>query len=337
MFKKFLLLIFVCLIAFSAFVYYQLIEMDKWLSTPWNKGTEDVVVNIPAGSSVRGALAILIKEKLVKKTPFVRLVGKVGKKVDSVQKGEYVFSSSQSPIEMLQIMSQGKVKQYSFTIPEGFSVKDIALTLEQKGYAKSKDVLALAKDKEFLSSQGLNYLEGYLFPDTYKIPNGYSVRQILTMMIKNYRKNVTPEMIAKAREMGFKESDIPKIASVVEKESGSPKEYVIVSSVIHNRIKKGMMLQMDPTVIYGIKNFNGNLTRKDLRTDHPWNTYTRFGLPATPISNPGLGALKAAVNPAKTKYLYFVSMNNGSHKFTSTLKEHNKAVNKYQVRGHVGP
>lgn len=337
MIRKIALFFLVCILAFVAFSYYQYKEMENWLTTPLDNGVKNITVTVPAGSSIRGVFKILTEKKLVKKSPFVKLVGRIGPNIHHVQKGEYVLSSSMSPLEMFDIMSKGKVKHYSFTIPEGYTVKEIARTLEEKGYAKESEIIALSKNRKFLKAHDLEYLEGYLFPDTYMIPSGYKAEQILSMMIENYRKHVTPEMIKKAETMGFSEKDIPIMASIIEKESGSPKEYVLVSSVIHNRLKKGMMLQMDPTVIYGIKDFDGNLTRKDLRADHKWNTYTRTGLPATPISNPGFGALKAAVYPADTNYLYFVSMNNGSHKFTSTLRDHNNAVQKYQVQGHKGP
>lgn len=337
MIKKAVILLFIIIFFLTGFGVYHYLTMQHWLHEGKGAGTAEIAVLIPQGCSVRGALHILVENQLVSNSPYIRLVGKIGESVPDVRSGEYLFKDSQSPVDMLKAMRQGKVRTYAFTIPEGYSTKDIGQTLEKLGFGSLKELESLSKDDSFLSSLEIPWLEGYLFPDTYRVPRNAGLKAIVRMMVKNLRKQVGQEIEQQAKQRGLTIEKTLIIASIAEKESGSPAEYPIVSSVIHNRLKRKMLLQMDPTVIYGIPDFNGNLTRRHLRTDHPWNTYVRTGLPPTPICNPGLGAIRAAVNPAKTSYLYFVSMNNGSHKFTSTLREHNKAVQLYQVRRKVGP
>jgi len=157
-----------------------------------------------------------------------------------------------------------------------------------------------------------------------------SPEEILGVMVRRFRRKFTPEMESKAEEDGFTLHQIVTIASIIEKETGLDQEKPLVSEVIRKRLSIHMPLQMDPTVIYGLKKFGGNLTKKDLRTPNPYNTYRNRGLPPGPICNPGLSSLIAAVGPAETDYLYFVSRNDGSHQFSRTLQEHNRAVAVYQ-------
>ncbi len=311
-------------------------SMQSWLITPKGEGAE-VTVDLPPGTSVRGALKILVAKNLIVDSSYIRYVGKVGESVAAVQAGEYVLSPKQSPLDLLRAMAQGKVKSYSFTIPEGLRIDEIAVSLQEQGIVTAAEFLRAVSDPKLLQQRNVKSLEGYLFPDTYTIKKGINADQIVRLMLDNFDKQVTPELLKQAERKGMTPYQMLVAASIIEKESGGPEEYPLVGSVIHNRLRLGMLLQMDPTVIYGVKNFDGNLTRKHLQTDHPWNTYTRKGLPPTPICNPGLGAIKGAANPPQTKYLYFVSMNNGHHTFSKSLAEHARAVRKYQVQGKVGP
>jgi len=335
--KWFLVILILLGLGAGGFGYYHYQSMQQWLHTPHKADTQPVTIQLPKGSSVRGTLYFLEKQGLVAPSPYIRFVGKVGESVPAVQAGEYELSPALSPLSMLKLLAAGKVKTYSFTIPEGYTVNEVAAVLEAESFAKQSDIFELAKNKAFLKKLGITQLEGYLYPSTYQVPKGQNAKQIITMMVKTFQKQFTDRFKDDAKRKGLTLEQILIMASIIEKEAGSPKEYPLVGSVIHNRMKKGMMLQMDPTVIYGVKNFNGNLTRRHLKTDHPWNTYTRYGLPATPICNPGTGAIKGAIYPASTNYLYFVSMNNGEHIFTSTLRDHNNAVHKYQVLRRVGP
>ena len=174
-------------------------------------------------------------------------------------------------------------------------------------------------------------VEGYLFPETYFFQKQASAEKIIRAMIGRFKSVFTKEWKNRAQELGFSVHEIVTLASIIEKETGVAKERSIISSVFHNRLEKGIRLASDPTVIYGIENFDGNLTRQDLRTRTPYNTYTNYGLPPGPIANPGKAALEAALYPADTPYLYFVAKPDNTHHFSTTLAEHNRAVRKYQL------
>ncbi len=338
MMKNIALAVLTAFLAAAGYVGYHWNAMESWMVTPLDANGSAQTVVIPQGSSVRGALRVLAAKKLIEDSPYIRFVGRVGDPLPRIQSGEFEFSPAQSPLEMLKDMAKGKVKLYRFTIPPGQTAVEIARLLEYLGYGKEKNYVRLMNTESVRIAMGVPYFEGYLFPDTYSIPKGYDERKILELMVKEFRKNFTPAMEEKAKALGLTAEQALIAASIIEKEAGGPEEFPLVSSVIQNRLQKGMRLQMDPTVIYGVKKtFSGNLTREHLQTDHDWNTYTRSGLPKTPICSPSIGALKAAVEPAETDYLYFVAMNNGHHKFTATLKEHNAAVHKYQILRHIGP
>jgi len=173
--------------------------------------------------------------------------------------------------------------------------------------------------------------EGYLFPDTYFFPRDVTIEGIISTMVKRFWSVFVPEWQARAKDLGLSVHQTVTLASIIEKETGAAFERPIISSVFHNRLKKKMRLESDPTVIYGIKNFDGNLTKKHLTTRTPYNTYKIRGLPIGPIANPGSASLEAALYPDDTKYIYFVSRKDRTHQFSMNLKQHNRAVRKYQL------
>ncbi|MFQ5717561.1 MAG: endolytic transglycosylase MltG, partial [Nitrospinales bacterium] len=176
-------------------------------------------------------------------------------------------------------------------------------------------------------------LEGYLFPETYHFDKNTDERAIVKTMVDTFkRRALKPEYLDRARELGFSFHKIITLASLIEKETGREDERELISAVFHNRLRKNMRLQCDPTVIYALKNFDGNLRKKDLGIDSPYNTYRYAGLPPGPIANPGLESIRAALYPASANYIYFVSKQNGSHEFSSALADHNRAVRKYQLK-----
>ncbi|MDH4101573.1 MAG: endolytic transglycosylase MltG, partial [Nitrospirota bacterium] len=197
---------------------------------------------------------------------------------------------------------------------------------------EKKDFLSRAKDRNFAKTFGIEgaTFEGYLYPDTYNFEKGVTPDEIITKMTQKFLSVYNAEIAPTAKTRKISMTGLVTLASIVEKETGAGAERDMVASVYRNRLKRRMRLQSDPTVIYGIEKFNGNLTRKDLATKTPYNTYTNYGLPPGPIANPGRASLLAALNPADTDYLYFVSMNNGTHRFSKTLKEHNAAVDEFQ-------
>jgi UPF0755 protein len=219
------------------------------------------------------------------------------------------------------------------TIPEGFTRDQIADVLAAKGLADKKRFLELTEDKALLRQYGISgpSLEGYLFPDTYHFSRGTPTLAVLDTMVKRFRQAVAPFM-EKTQGTGMKFEDVVTLASIVEKETGRPEERPLIASVFLNRLRLGMRLESDPTVIYGMENFDGDLKKKDLTEKTPYNTYIIYGLTPGPIANPGLESIKAVIDPARTDYLYFVSRNDGSHHFSRTLAEHNRAVGIYQKK-----
>ena len=222
------------------------------------------------------------------------------------------------------------------TIPEGFTSAQIAELLGKKGLVEKGEFLLLTGDQDLVRRYGIAGagLEGYLYPDTYRFYRGMTALSVVDVMVKRF-KEVTAPFVERAEQLGMAFEDIVALASIVEKETGLAEERPVIASVFLNRLKRGIRLESDPTVIYGLTGFNGNLTRKDLSKPTPYNTYLIPGLPPGPIANPGLDAIKAVLFPAKTNYLYFVSKNDGSHYFSRTLAEHNRAVMIYQKKRRI--
>lgn len=306
------------------------------LFMPSGQGTVPVLIEFEQGAGFRQIANSLNEKGLIKdKTAFLLLATLRGS-TKSAQAGEYEFSASMSPATILQKLERGLVMRHPVTIPEGYNIMDIADLLERKGLCKKERFLAKASDKAFLVSSGIDALtaEGFLFPDTYYIYKGEPEGAIIVNMVSRFREVFTDDLKKRAMAVGLSINNLLTLASVVEKETGQASERPRIARVFLNRLKKGMMLQSDPTVIYGIKDFNGNLTKKDLLTETPYNTYRRRGLPAGPIANPGLHSIKAVLYPEDGHYLYFVSKNGGTHYFSKTLSEHNRAVYQYQIAAH---
>jgi len=256
------------------------------------------------------------------------------KKNKNLQAGEYVLSGSKSPAQILDILLKGKVKLYRITIPEGLNINDTALIVEKAGFCNSAVFISLCKNESFILSLDIKStsLEGYLYPDTYFFPKNTSCRTIISMMTDHFKQVFNSKWVSRAKDLNFSVHEIVTLASIIEKETGDVSERPLISSVFHNRLKKNMRLESDPTVIYGIKDFDGNIKRKHLRMITPYNTYKIKGLPVGPIANPGAKAIEAALFPVQSDYLFFVSKKDTTHKFSKTIREHNKAVRKYQLR-----
>ena len=246
--------------------------------------------------------------------------------------GLYRFETPLPPRQVLNQMMLGRGVFRRITIPEGLTVKEIADLLEKGEIANRERFLKEAANPEFLSLVGIEgkRIEGYLFPSTYYFTPFASERDILTAMVGQFWQSFDVGMRGQGRKMGLAPHQAVTLASLIEKETGIEAERPMISAVFHNRLVNRIPLQSDPTVIYGLKRFSGNLTRKDLQTRTPYNTYRISGLPPGPICNPGLSSLKAAIHPAQVPYLYFVSKNDGSHIFSVSLGEHNRAVKIYQ-------
>ena len=287
------------------------------------------IILIPRGSTFDSVTASVREKGLL---PYPRLYDFLAKQLkvySRVQTGEFEIQHRWNTFELLKFLISGKSLRYRITIPEGKNFNDIAERLSLAKLADKEIILSLKHDPGLLLKTGVpeaTSLEGFLFPETYFFSRAETEKQILSAMIAQYRKVFNNNFLQRAKEIGMGEYDVLILASIVEKETGIDTDRPMIASVFHNRIKRRMRLDSDPTVIYGLKDFNGNLTRKHLRTPTPYNTYRRYGLPPTPISNPGKASINSVLYPAKNKFLYFVARGDGSSKFSKTLREHNKAV-----------
>ena len=332
--KKLLFLILITALLFFGAITAFYLHLQRYAETPAVPEAEDTLVTIPAGQSFSATTENLAKSHIVKYPYKFKIVARLKGYDKKLQAGEYVLSASMSPLQILQKMVNGEVKLYRLTIPEGLNLFQISDLVATTGLASKNDFVALAANAEFTRQLDLEAqtCEGYLFPETYFFPKNATAKTIISTMVKRFRQIFDSSWQKRAEQLGFSVHQVVILASIIEKETGAPFERPIISSVFHNRLKRKMRLESDPTVIYGLKDFDGNLKRKHLETPTPYNTYKRKGLPAGPIANPGKKSLEAALYPAKTEFIYFVSKKDQTHQFSTNFKDHNRAVQKYQLR-----
>jgi UPF0755 protein len=254
-----------------------------------------------------------------------------------LQAGEYRFDAPLSPAAVVDKIARGEVYLQTLTFREGLTVRQMAELYESKGFGPAAEFVAAAQDPSSMTDldPAAPDLEGYLFPDTYALPRSVTAGQLVARMVAGFKKALTPQIREQAAARGLSIRELVTLASLVEKETARGEERPVVAAVYTNRLRIGMGLQCDPTVIYALERaglYTGNLTRENLRFDSPYNTYRYAGLPPGPIAAPGQASLAAAANPADAPYLYFVSRNDGSHVFATTLDEHNRNVHEFQVR-----
>lgn len=300
-----------------------------------NNNSESVSVEITPGMTLNKISALLEDRKLIGNSLSFRLLAHLQKKEGQIQVGEYELSASMTPKDILGIVTSGKTVLHAVTIPEGYRITEIAALLEERGLVNAEKFIQATQDRELIQSAGIegNSLEGYLFPETYNFSKNTSARKVIKRLLDTHHDNVEKHGLKKrAQSVNLSFHQVVTLASLIEKETGVDEERQLISSVFHNRLKKNMLLQTDPTVIYAIANFDGNIRKKDLKIDSPYNTYKYRGLPPGPIASPGLKSIIAALEPSESDYLYFVSRKDGSHQFSSNLPDHNRAVQKYQLR-----
>ena len=292
------------------------------------------IITVKEGASF-GQVARQIVEAgfVTNHTAFV-VLGKLMGVEEQIHPGRYDLNSRMAPSTILNVLATGQTVPYWVTIPEGYSMQQIGAVLEEVGVTTAERFVQAAGDNDFIRELGVeaDTLEGFLFPDTYRFHHGTSPRNIIKVMVGQFQQLYTPAVQKQARERGMSQLEVLTLASIIEKETGAGEERALISAVFHNRLKRGMLLQSDPTVIYALPAFDGNLRKLDLRYASPYNTYRVRGLPPGPIANPGWGSIMAALHPAPVPYLYFVSKNNGTHHFSTTLSEHSRAVYRYQKR-----
>lgn len=283
----------------------------------------------------------LEEKSIIKNAKTFYWLGKITRQSPRMKVGEYAFSPGDSPLEIFERIAAGKSITYAVTVPEGDNLYQVAASIEAAGLARKDEVISLAKNSEFIKSLKLDNpppltLEGYLFPETYSFTRLQSLEEKIEMMVGTFKKYWKKEYDLRAKELGFTRFQVLILASMIEKETGAAEERALISSVFHNRLKKRMKLQSDPTTIYGIwSRFDGNLRKNDLLEFTPYNTYTIPSLPVGPIANPGKDAIQAALHPAESQFLYFVARKNGTHEFTETYEKHLKAVQKYQLQARA--
>jgi UPF0755 protein len=254
-----------------------------------------------------------------------------------LQAGEYRFDTAMSAREVVDRIARGEVYLRPITFREGLTIRQMSEVFERAGFGTAEDFVTAAGQGALVHDLDPDApdLEGYLFPSTYVLPRSATADQLVQRMVSAFRSALTPNLVERAAERGLSVRKLVTLASLVEKETAKPHERTTVSGVYTNRLRIGMGLQCDPTVIYALERagvYDGNLTRQNLRFDSPYNTYRYAGLPPGPIAAPGRASLEAAANPADVPYFYFVSRNDGSHVFSVTYKEHNRNVFEYQIK-----
>jgi len=305
------------------------------LFVPPSQSPSTRTVLIKRGTHLKKISEMLRQEGVVRSGRFFLFLATVLGKRPDIKAGEYELTTSMLPTEVLDHLVKGQVKRHLVMIAEGYTVAQISELLENLGIAEKEAFLQKTRSSLLITALGLSglagpTLEGCLFPETYHLVKEMDPEKVIRMMTHQFKKVFSPDLSEKASRLGISAREAVILASIIEKETPLAEEKPLISAVFHNRLRRKIPLQSDPTVIYGIKNFNGNLTKADLLTPTPYNTYLITGLPPTPICNPGRDSLLAAINPADVPYLYFVSKNDGSHFFSTGLDEHNVAVWKYQ-------
>jgi UPF0755 protein len=291
-------------------------------------------VYIPRGTGFFEIVNILDQAGMVKSRLLFSSLALLKGVAGHIKAGEYDLVTSMSPSAITDKLVRGDIRIHKVTIPEDYTLKQIADRLVAEELVSEEIFLSVTTDPVFLASLNIDAhsAEGYLYPDTYEFNRGMTTREIVRVMANRFREKVTPQMIERARALGMTTTEVVTLASLIGKESGDEKEKSQVSAVFHNRLKNGMRLQSDPTAVYSLKEYRSVVKRKDLDNDTPYNTYKIPGLPPGPIANPGIDSLQAALYPASVNYLYFVSKNDGTHIFSSNLAAHTQAVLKYQIK-----
>ncbi|MBN1283629.1 MAG: endolytic transglycosylase MltG [Proteobacteria bacterium] len=297
-------------------------------------------VLIEPGMSMRAIAARLAREGVIGTPRLFEVVGRARGVDRRLKAGTYEFPAGVRMPEVMGMLARGEVKQYAFTVIEGWTIADIARALERQPFLVDDDMPArfAAAAREpgkaaALGFEGAPTLEGYLFPDTYLVAKPLGEAALIKVMTDRFAE-VWKDLSAEGspREgMGMR--DVVTLASIVEKETGDPSERPLIASVFFNRLGRGMPLQSDPTIIYGLVDFDGNIRKQDISNPHRYNTYLHPGLPPGPICSPGKASLAAVLNPSPSDYLYFVSKKDGTHEFSATLSEHSSAVRRYQLNG----
>lgn len=319
--KRFALFLFVVVVACASFAYVLYARTGE---TYRAYGGGEQFVEIPPRVGSHGIGQRLVDAGVVRDELTYRVALWLTGDARRLQAGEYRFDRAMTPIEVIDRIARGDVFVISLTVPEGRNTLEVSQLFEGHGLGPASAFVDAALNRE-----------GYLFPETYRLSRHTDAAALVRQMTARFEHALTPDLRAAAKARGLSVPQLVTLASIVEKETGKADERPIIAAVYENRLRIGMALQCDPTVIFALQRagkYTGNLRRDDLQFDSPYNTYRYPGLPPGPIASPGLASLDAAAHPADVDYLYFVSRNDGSHAFARTLDEHNRNVQKYQVQ-----
>ena len=332
--KKLALLFLLLLIAAAgagAWVYMRVAEPYRGYDGP------EQIIEVPAGAGSRAIGDRLVAAGVVRDALTFRLGLYLSGEARRLQAGEYRFEQAMTPMQVIDKLVRGDVYVLNITFPEGLTVAEMAKVFETQKFGSATAFVEAAGDPSPIKQLDpeARDLEGYLFPETYPLPRNTPASRLITQMTDRFEQVMTPALRQAAEAKGLSVRQAVTLASIIEKEASRQDERPLVAAVYANRLRIGMPLQADPTVIFALQRsgkYTGNLRRDDLGLDSPYNTYRYPGLPPGPIASPGRAAIEAAVNPAAVDYLYFVSRNDGSHEFARTLDEHNRNVQKWQVQ-----
>ncbi|CAN5408007.1 endolytic transglycosylase MltG [soil metagenome] len=299
-------------------------EPEQFVEIPQGSGSAAMGRRLEDAGVVRSALAFRL-------AVWMRGVG------HRLQAGEYRFDEPLSATAVVERIARGDVYLLTITFREGLTIRQMSEVFESRGFGPAAEFVKAAGNASLIEDvdPAAPNLEGYLFPDTYSLPRRATASQLVERMVAGFSKAFTPDIAEAAEARGFSVRELVTLASLIEKETAKPEERELVAAVYSNRLRIGMGMQADPTIIYALEllgQYDGNLTRQNMRVDHPYNTYRYAGLPPGPIAAPGRASLQAAVNPADVPYLFFVSRNDGSHIFSTTYDEHRRHVQEWQVR-----
>ncbi len=323
----FLVVVFICTSILAVIHTY------TFITTPSNP-PESLLMEIKPGTSAWEISRQLEEKGVITDSLMFMAIATGTGKVTHLQAGTYVFEGRHYPLDIMHILFKGRTLKYRITIPEGSTIFDIASIVAETGLLSREEFFNSAQDPETTAFFGIDApsMEGFLYPDTYYLAPHMTPREIMGKMVERFHEVFTGDMLRRAQELDMSVTQVVILASIIEKEAVLSREMPIISSVFHNRLKCGMRLQSDPTAIYGIDGFRRRISSKDLKRDTPYNTYRYGGLPPGPICNPGVKAISAALWPADTKYLFFVSQGNGTHYFSRSHTEHRDAIRKMATK-----
>ena len=331
--KKALLLLLLVIVVTAAATFY----FWRGVALPYQGFQGEQFVVIETGSSVAAIGRALAEAGVVRDARSFQIAARIKGDATRMQAGEYRFAEPATAFAVVDRIARGDVYARPITFPEGRTAAEMAAIFEARGFGSRADFAAAASDASRVAAfdPEARDLEGYLFPSTYLLPRSATAEILVGQMVQSFERAFDADLRAAAASVGFSVREAVTMASLVEEEAQIADERPIISAVYHNRLKIGMGLQCDATVIYAMQRagtWDGNITRADLAMDSPYNTYRYRGLPPGPIANPGRASLEAAVKPADVPYLYYVSRNDGSHAFATTLDEHNRNVQQYQIQ-----